>query len=339
MAGLTVRELLERLTRAELLAVAREGREKGLFRPTYALSHYNAQSLRHLLLKHLDRLDRLSSIQQLMNRYNRPNRSEPLPRPITTVPSLDSLCQKLFPGVYGMEAEKEALVEWVYLPLLLPEQASYYGASTAPAIILEGPPGGGKSFLVRQFAQASGFYYRIVHTPALASKWYGETEKRLRILAQKALRRTPALLIFEEVDALFPDREKNLEWLHGITLQFLLLIDEIKGKGRVAIIGITNRADRLDSALLRSERFDRRLYITAPDKEERLVLFQQMAERMPFASGISWEVWAERTAGFSRADIVRLLQEAGYRAFLRHYHQQTPQVITENDLHYSFKSL
>ncbi|MCS7298329.1 MAG: hypothetical protein NZ611_08990, partial [Bacteroidia bacterium] len=90
MAGLTVRELLERLTRAELLAVAREGREKGLFRPTYALSHYNAQSLRHLLLKHLDRLDRLSSIQQLLHRYNRPSRSDSPPRNLTALPSLDS---------------------------------------------------------------------------------------------------------------------------------------------------------------------------------------------------------------------------------------------------------
>lgn len=214
----------------------------------------------------------------------------------------------------------------------------YYGVKPSPTLLIEGPPGSGKSFLARRFAQGSGFFYKIIPTPALASKWYGETEHRLRSIIHKALRHTPAILIFEEIDALFPKRENNLEWLNGGTNQFLLLIDEIRSRGGVALIGITNRAHSLEEALLRSERFDLRLYITYPDYEERYLMLTLIAKDMPFAKNIRWEVWAEKTAGFSRADIAAFLKAAGYYAFLRHYREGKPQLITEEDLQRAFKS-
>lgn len=338
MGVLTVEELLERLERRELLMIAREGREAGLVRPTYPLNHYDAANLRRLLRRYADRLARLPSVQQLLERYSRRNRSEGAPPPSPALPPLSDLTQRLFPGVYGMEAEKETLIEWVYLPLALPKQALYYGVKPAPALLVEGAPGNGKSFLVRRFAQASGFSYRIIHTPALSSKWYGETERRLRSLMHRALRQTPALLIFEEIESLFPDREHNLEWLNSITMQFLLLIDEVKERGGVGIIGITNRAHILDHALLRSERFDRRLYVNPPDYEERYLILTQLVKELPVSEDIQWEVWAKNTAGFTRADLVRLLRQAGYLAFLRHYRENRPQRITEADLYAALRS-
>ncbi|MCS7298235.1 MAG: AAA family ATPase [Bacteroidia bacterium] len=339
MAVLTVEDLLERLDRRELLLIAREGREAGVVRPTYPLSHYDAATLRRLLRRYADRLGRLPAVQSLLERYSRRIRPDAAPTQAPLAPPISVLMERLFPEVYGMEAEKEALIEWVYLPLALPKQALYYGVHPAPAVLIEGAPGSGKSFLARRFAQSAGFSYRIIHTPALASKWYGETERRLRALVHKALRQTPALLIFEEVDALFPDRERNLEWLNSVTLQFLLLIDELKTKGGVGILGITNRAHRLDSALLRSERFDKRLYISQPDREERYILLTQMAKGLPVAAEIDWEAWAEATAGFSRADLTKLLRQAGYHAFLRHYREGKAQLITEEDLRRALHSM
>jgi len=336
---LTVEELLERLDRRELLLIAREGREAGFVRPTYPLTHYDAPNLRRLLRRYIDRLGRLPSVQALLERYSRRSRGDASLSAPTSLPSMPILMERLFPEVYGMDAEKEALIEWVYLPLALPKQASHYGVSRAPVILVEGPPGSGKSYLIRRFAQATGFYHKIIHTPALASKWYGETEHRLRRVVHRALHHAPALLVFEEIEALFPDREKNLEWLNGATLQFLLLIDELKDKGGVAVIGITNRAQPLDQALLRSERFDRRLYVASPDKQERYIILTRMAQNMPIANDINWQHWAEATAGFSRADLVRFLRSAGERAFLRHYREGKPQLITQDDLYLAFKSV
>ncbi|MCS7154000.1 MAG: AAA family ATPase [Bacteroidia bacterium] len=338
MGVITIEELLDRLDRRELLQIAREGREAGVVRPIYPLTHYDANNLRRLLRRHADRLGRLASVQALLERYSRRSRSEPHTGPTSPLPPLHVLKEKLFPEVYGMDAEKEALIEAVYLPIALPKQALHYGVPPAPAILIEGAPGNGKSYLARRFARASGFYYRIIHTPALASKWYGETEGRLRSIFHKAFKNAPALLIFEEIDSLFPDREHNLEWLNGATLQFLLLMDEAKERGGVGIIGITNRAHRLDPALLRSERFDRRIYITPPDKEERYIILTRLAKSLPMAEGIDWNFWAETTAGFTRADLTRLVRQAGYFAFLRHYRERQPQVITEADLYRALKS-
>ncbi|MCS7188382.1 MAG: ATP-binding protein [Bacteroidia bacterium] len=337
MAVSNLEELLGLLSRRELLQIAREGRDLGYFRPTYPLSHYDAHALRRFLRRHIERLARLPSVQQFLNRYTKTGKERPSTSTPSSLPPLAKLLQQLFPGVYGMERERELLVEWVYLPLAAPKEAQRYGVSLSPTLLVEGSPGNGKSYLVRQFSQASGFYHRIIHTPALATKWYGETERRLRMLIHAAFKEVPAILIFEEIDALFPDREQNLEWLNGPTQQFLLLLDEIKEKPGIAVIGITNRAQKLDPALLRPGRFDKRIHVTPPDYIERLLLLSRYAHTMPFSKDVSWEKWAEITAGYSRAEILFILREAGFRAFLRHYQEGTPQVIREEDLYASIR--
>jgi transitional endoplasmic reticulum ATPase len=238
-----------------------------------------------------------------------------------------------------MDAEKESLIEWIYLPLAAPQQAQRYGLSLSPTLLVEGPPGTGKSFLLRRFAQGSGFTYKIIHTPALAVKWYGETERRLRNIVHSAVRKAPALLVFEELESLFPDREQNLPWLTGPVQQFLLLLDEIKNKQGIAVIGITNHAQRLDKALVRPGRFDHKLYVPPPDFTERLLFLSRHAQTLPFAPGIDWTHWAETTSGYTRADLAHLLQEAGRRAFLRHWREGAPQLITEEDLRLALKSV
>jgi len=326
---------LSQASRRVLLILAKEARERNLLQPTYPLSYYNAATLRRLLQRLGYTLLELPYLRaHLGESPSPPPREESYPGPI----KLSELRSQLFPGVYGMEAEKEFIIEHIYLPLRYPALAKRYGVSTSPMVIVEGPPGTGKSFLLRAFGKGAQLHVRFVHTPALASMWYGESERRLRQLFHKAARQAPTLLVFDEVESLFPSRDANLPWLTGITNQLLLLIDEIKHRqAPVAIIGLTNRRHTIDEALLRSERIDHRLYITMPDAHERELILRQAAQVIPIEPTVDWTYWAEKTEGYSRADLLTWLRRAGECAFLRDRSEGKPQTISSTDLRRAFQ--
>lgn len=321
--------------RRVLLILAREARERKLLTPLYPLSHYDTAGLRRLL-RHLgNNLWELPYIRIHLGlvRETQPPTEETYPPPIT----LSELREKLFPDLYGMEAEKEFLIEHLYLPLRYPNLARKYGISLSPMIIVEGPPGTGKSYLFRALSKGGQLPIRFIHTPALASMWFGESEGRLRQIFYKAIRRAPMVLVFEELDSLFPSREANLPWLNGMTNQLLLLIDELKHHQKpVAVAGITNRRLALESALLRSERIDHRLYISLPDIWERELILRQAAQNFPVEPTMDWGAWAEKTEGFSRADLISWLRRAAQIAFLRDRLEGQPQTITATDLQRAF---
>lgn len=168
--------------------------------------------------------------------------------------------------------------------------------------------------------------------------WFGESERRLRHIFQKAMRHAPTVLVFEEFDSLFPSRENNLPWLNGMTNQLLLLIDELKHRQKpVAVVGLTNRRHALESALLRSERIDLRLYLSLPDVWERELILRQASQNFPVEPDIDWTAWAEKTEGFSRADLIGWLRRAARIAFLRDRLQGQPQKISSTDLQRAFR--
>ncbi len=328
---------LSEADRRVLLILAKEAREKKLLSPLYPLSHYDTVGLRRLLRRLGNSLWELPYVRTHLGspkEIHPPPSEEVYPPPI----SLAELREKLFPGLYGMESEKEFLIEHLYLPLRYPALAKKYGLSLSPMIIVEGPPGTGKSHLFRAFSEGTEFYVRFIHTPALASMWFGESERRLRHIFQKAPRHTPAVLVFEEFDSLFPSRENNLPWLNGMTNQLLLLIDELKHRQKpVAVVGLTNRRHALEGALLRSERIDHRLYIAMPDVWERELILRRASQNFPIEPDIDWTAWAEKTEGFSRADLISWLRRAAQIAFLRDRLQGQPQKITPTDLQRAHK--
>jgi len=328
---------LSEADRRVLLILAKEARERKLLAPLYPLSHYDTAGLRRLLRRLGNSLWELPYVRTHLGtpKEPSPSSSESIYPPAI---SLAELREKLFPGVYGMEAEKEFLIEHLYLPLRYPALAKRYGVSVSPMIIVEGPPGTGKSYLFRALSKGGQLPTRFIHTPALASMWFGESEGRLRQIFYKAFRYAPVVLVFEEFDSLFPSREANLPWLNGITNQLLLLIDELKYRQRpVAVVGITNRRHALESALLRSERIDHRLYISLPDVWERELILRQASRDFPVESDIDWTLWAEKTEGFSRADLISWLRRAAQLAFLRDRLQGQPQKITAIDLQRAFQ--
>jgi len=327
---------LSRADRRVLLILAREARERKLLAPLYPLSHYDTAGLRRLLRRLGNNLWELPSIRAHLGlvKETQPPTEESYPPAI----SLSELRQKLFPDLYGMEAEKEFLIEHLYLPLRYPNLTKKYGLSLTPMIIVEGPPGAGKSYLFRSLSKGAQLPVRFIHTPALASMWFGESERRLRQLFHKAIRRAPMVLVFEEFDSLFPPREANLPWLNGTTNQLLLLIDELRHRQKpVAVVGITNRRLALENALLRSERIDHRLYIALPDVWERELILRQAAQNFPVEPDIDWGAWAEKTEGFSRADLISWLRRAAQIAFLRDRFEGQPQIITNTDLQRAFR--
>lgn len=325
-------ELLGKLKRPELLRIAREGRNEGLLAPVFPLNQYDTAALRRLLRRYAHRLMHLPSVQEALRRYAS-GPSEPLESSATSsLPALPHLVERLFPGVYGMYVEKERLIELLYLPLAYPKIAERYGISLSPTLLVQGPPGTGKSFLLRRFAQATGFRLFWIAAPSLASKWYGETERQLRALIKTALKKRPSLIVLDEIEGLFLDRSKNLPWLNGATLQLLTLIDALKEQGGVGVVALTNRKNEVDPALLRSERIDEEIYVPLPDFEERYQILVQASQKLPFAPDLDWKPWAERTEGYSRADLIHLLKKAGRRAFLTHFWEGKPQLITELDL-------
>jgi len=331
MNSVNLAEVLSKLKRPELLRIAREGRSEGLLAPLFPLNQYDTAALRRLLRRHAHQLMHLPSVQEALRRYAS-GATEPVDSSSSSLPPLPQLVQRLFPGVYGMYAEKERLIERLYLPLAYPRIAERYGVSLSPTLLVIGPPGTGKSFLLRRFAQGAGFRALWVSAPSLANKWYGETERHLRTLVKTALKKRPALLVLDEVEGLFVDRSKNLPWLNGATLQLLTLIDALKEQGGVGLVALANHKNDLDPALLRSERIDEELYVPLPDLEERHQILVQASQKLPFAPNIDWRHWAAQTEGYSRADLIHLLKKAGRRAFLAHFWEGKPQLITELDL-------
>jgi len=328
---------LSEADRRVLLILAKEAREKKLLSPLYPLSHYDTMGLRRLLRRLGNSLWELPYVRTHLGPLTEAHPSsneDTYPPPV----EFAELREKLFPGLYGMEVEKDFLIEHLYLPLRYPALARKYGVPLSPMIIVEGPPGTGKSYLFRALSKSGQLSTRFIQTPALASMWFGESERRLRHIFQKALHHTPAVLVFEEFDSLFPSRESNLPWLNGMTNQLLLLIDELKHRQKpVAVVGLTNRRHALESALLRSERIDHRLYLSPPDVWERELILRQASQDFPVEPQIDWTAWAEKTEGFSRADLISWLRRAARLAFLRDRLQGQPQKITSTDLQRAFK--
>ena len=218
--------------------------------------------------------------------------------------------------VGGLEHAKQELMEAVEWPLKYPEVFSAVNIKPPKGILLYGPPGTGKTLLAKAVANESNANFISVKGPELLSKWVGESEKHVREMFRKARQVAPCVLFFDEIDSLAPRRGGSADShvTERVVSQLLTELDGMEELKDVVVIAATNRPDMIDPALLRPGRIERHIYIPPPDKEARKEIFKIHLRGKPLAEDVSIDELAEKTEGYTGADIEAVCREAGMLA-------------------------
>ncbi|ABL77714.1 CDC48 family AAA ATPase [Thermofilum pendens] len=237
-----------------------------------------------------------------------------LERPVDT----GKIPRVTYDDIGDLEEAKQKIREMVELPLRHPELFKRLGIDPPKGILLYGPPGTGKTLLAKAVANETDAYFIAINGPEIMSKFYGESEQRLREIFEEAKEHAPAIIFIDEIDAIAPKREEVTgEVEKRVVAQLLALMDGLEARGDVIVIGATNRPNALDPALRRPGRFDREIEIGIPDKRGRLEIFKVHTRSMPLAKDVDLEKLAEITHGFVGADIAALCREAAMKALRR----------------------
>ncbi len=216
----------------------------------------------------------------------------------------------------GLDYVKQVIKEAVEWPLKYSDAFSQMGIKPSRGILLYGPPGCGKTMLAKAIANESEANFISVKGPAVFSKWVGESEKSIRELFRKARQVSPAIIFFYEIDAIAPKRgyDAGTRVTEQVVNQLLVEMDGLEDLKDVVVIAGTNRPDIIDTALLRPGRFDKMVYIPPPDVKAREQIFKVHMKKMPLEEDVSVESLAEKTDGFSGADIEAVCREAAMSA-------------------------
>jgi len=217
-----------------------------------------------------------------------------------------------------LEDAKQKIRELVEFPLRHPELFKHLGIEPPKGILLIGPPGTGKTLLAKAVANEANAYFVAINGPEIMSKYYGESEARLREIFEEAKKNAPAIIFIDEIDAIAPKREEVTgEVEKRVVAQLLTLMDGLQERGQVVVIGATNRPDAVDPALRRPGRFDREIWINPPDFKGRYEILLIHTRNMPLAPDVDLRKLAEVTHGFSGADLAALAREAAMSALRR----------------------
>ena len=219
--------------------------------------------------------------------------------------------------VGGLEEVRERLRELVELPLERPETFSRLGIQAPKGVLLYGPPGTGKTLLAKAVANEVGANFLTAKGSTLLSKWYGESEQKVAAFFRRARQAAPAVLFFDEIDSLAPVRGGGLgthEATERVVNQFLAELDGMEELRGVAVIGATNRPDRIDPALLRPGRFDEMLYVPVPDAAAREQILTALVRKMTLGPDVDLAHLAEISEGFTGADLRAACTKAGLLA-------------------------
>ena len=212
--------------------------------------------------------------------------------------------------------------EMVELPLKHPELFKRLGIEPPKGVLLYGPPGCGKTLLARAVANETDAHFIAINGPEIMSKFYGESEQRLREVFEEAKKHPSAIIFIDEIDAIAPKREEVTgEVEKRVVAQLLALMDGLEARGNVIVIGATNRINAIDPALRRPGRFDREIEIGVPDKEGRYEILLIHTRNMPLAEDVDLRRLAEMTHGYAGADLAALCREAAMKTLRRYLPQ------------------
>jgi len=235
------------------------------------------------------------------------------------VPEKTGLLRVTYEDIGGLKEAIQKIREMVELPLRHPELFQRLGIEPPKGVLLYGPPGCGKTLLAKAVANESEANFFSINGPEIMSKFYGESEARLREIFQKAQENAPSIIFIDEIDAIAPKREEVTgEVERRVVAQLLALMDGLESRGNVIVIGATNRVNALDPALRRPGRFDREIEIGIPDKNGRYEILQIHTRGMPLAEDVNLNKLAEITHGYTGADIAALCREAAMKALRRY---------------------
>ncbi len=218
--------------------------------------------------------------------------------------------------VGNMVDVKQSLTEAVLWPLRYPDSFARLGVEPPRGVLLYGPPGGGKTFLVRALAGTGALNVFAVKGAELMDKWVGESERAVRELFRRAAEAAPSLIFLDEIDALAPRRGQSSDSgvADRVVAALLTELDGVEPMREVVVLGATNRPELVDPALLRPGRLERRVYVPPPDAEARTAILTATSKNTPLASDVDLAAVASTLDGYSAADCAALIREAALTA-------------------------
>ncbi|MGI0002075.1 MAG: CDC48 family AAA ATPase, partial [Nitrososphaeraceae archaeon] len=226
--------------------------------------------------------------------------------------------QVAYEDIGGLKEEIQKVREMIELPLRHPEIFEKLGIEAPKGILLHGPPGTGKTLLAKAVASESNAHFISISGPEIMSKFYGESEARLREIFKEAKEKAPSIIFIDEIDSIAPKREEVTgEVERRVVSQLLSVMDGLEARGKVIVIAATNRPNAIDPALRRPGRFDREIEIKVPDKRGRLEILQIHTHNMPLDPNVDQHRVAAVTHGFVGADLEYLCKEAAMKCLRR----------------------
>src|SRR5215217_4460521 len=223
-----------------------------------------------------------------------------------------------YEDIGGLKNEVQKVREMIELPLRHPEIFERIGIEAPKGVLLYGPPGTGKTLLAKAVANETNANFYAIGGPEIMSKFYGESEERLRETFKQAQESAPSIIFIDEIDSIAPKREEvSGDVEKRVVSQLLTLMDGIQSRGKLVVIGATNRPNAIDPALRRPGRFDREIDIGIPDEQGRLDILLIHSRGMPMTEDVNLESIAKVTHGFVGADLEALSKEAAMRSLRR----------------------